>query len=79
MNIINNIPKMENKKTICAVCGNKSISLRKNKELTYEFKNPGKVKICTDVYECDRCGEDYLGEKSMVKVAAELDKQRKKN
>jgi len=67
---------MEDEKTKCAICGNKSVALRRGKELRYELKNPGKVAVRADVYECERCGEDYLDEENMKKVAVEIDKAR---
>ncbi len=61
----------------CAYCDSEDVKLKKNEELEVELKNPGKIELHADFYKCLDCGEKYLDEKNMEKVAKKIDEVRK--
>ena len=59
----------------CIECGNKYLKTVK-KNLEFERKNPGKIKIKNQVcIECDNCGELYFDEEQSNELARKTDKR----
>lgn len=60
----------------CPMCKVK-LKLVKKKRV-FNFENPGQIPIECSLYECPKCGEEFLDEKQSLSVARELDKAIKK-
>ncbi|MFH1623338.1 MAG: hypothetical protein ABIA12_02360 [Candidatus Aenigmatarchaeota archaeon] len=55
----------------CPACkaGLKPVTKRK----VFNFRNPGQVPIVCAVYECPKCGEEYMDEEQSLAAARQLD------
>lgn len=60
---------------VCPNCGVK-LELVKKKRV-FNFDNPGKIPIDCTLYECPKCGEEFLDEKQSLDVVKKLDKAMK--
>ena len=58
----------------CAFCDSENVIEVKNKKVEFTVKNPGKIKVLTNCYECKNCGELYFNEEESNSVAKQLDK-----
>jgi YgiT-type zinc finger domain-containing protein len=57
---------------VCPVCKVK-LKLVKKKRV-FNFDNPGQIPIESDMYECPKCGEEFLDEKQSLSVSRKLDR-----
>lgn len=63
----------------CIECGSKDLAKTK-KNLTFDKKNPGKIKIKNqECIECRNCGEIYFDEMQSDTLAKKIDKKLKRN
>lgn len=56
----------------CCQCDG-TAKLIRNYKTKYNFKDIGAMEIRADTYVCEKCGETYLDEKNMMKVAKIID------
>lgn len=61
---------------ICPICKVK-LKLVKKKRV-FNLNNPGQIPIECNLYECPKCGEEFLDERQSLFVSRELDKTIKK-
>jgi len=61
------------------ICPNCKVKLELvKKKRVFNFKNLGQIPIECNLYECPKCGEEYLDEKQSLFVAKSLDEALKK-
>jgi len=61
---------------ICPICKVK-LKLVKKKRV-FNFNNPGQIPLQCNLYECPKCGEEFLDERQSLFVSKQLDKAIKK-
>ena len=57
----------------CAFCDSGNVVVVKNKKVEFELKNPGKIEVMTDCYECKNCGELYFNEEESDSISKQID------
>jgi YgiT-type zinc finger domain-containing protein len=61
------------------ICPNCKVRLELvERKRVFNFKNPGQIPIDCSVYECPKCGEEYLDEEQSRSAAKKLDEALKK-
>ena len=66
-----------NKLESCIECGSEKLQT-KEKEFTFEIKNPGSVKIKQKCLECSNCGKSYFDDKQINQLSEKIIKKTKK-
>ncbi len=60
--------------TKCVSCGNLFTEEKKKKSVKVTLSNPGDVFCEGDISTCPHCGEEYVSEGDMIKLAQSFEK-----
>lgn len=60
----------------CIECGSTKL-VEKEKNFTFEIKNPGSVKVRQKCLECSNCGESYFNDEEVNQLSKKIMKKLK--